>query len=189
MRSALSRPVVMCALLLGAHLLSVTQSVMASGATPVAATDPFRTIVYLGAHPLYGGTNLFLRGDGTGVCQVVTFDETQRRHVEARHAVTLDEARIAELNALLEAQDFIGTELPRTSAEPESLRLEIGVTLASGRSRVVSKWSTQVHGGFDAVLAWLRELCVEASAGKPVAEGLPHDRNWRPEGFPAPTSK
>ncbi len=189
MRSALTRHAEMCALLLGAHLLSAVTSVMASASTPETATDPFQTIVLLGAHPLFGGTNLFLRGDGTGVCQVVTFDETQRRHVEARYAVAPDDSRVGGLNALLAAHGFVDMEVPRTSAEPESLRVEIGVTLDSGRSRVVSKWSHEVHGDFDAVLARLREVCVEASAGTPIAEGLPHDRGWRPEGFAAPTPR
>lgn len=189
MRSALTRTAVVCALLFAAHLLSAVTSAKVSGTRDATASDPFRTIVYLGAHPLYGGTNLFLRGDGTGVCQVVTFDETRRRHVETRYDVKLDESRLGELNALLEAQRFIDTELPRTSAEPDSLRIEIGLTLASGRSREVTKWSHEVHSGFDAVFARLRELCVEASAGTPEAEGLPYDRRWRPEGFSEPTSQ
>lgn len=189
MRSALTCTAAVCALLFAAHLLPAVTSAMASASKDVTASDPFRTIIYLGAHPLYGGTNLFLRGDGTGVCQVVTFDETRRRHVETRHAVALDESRIGELNALLEAQRFIETQLQRTSAEPDSLRIEIDVTLASGRSRAVTKWSHEVHGGFDAVLARLRDLCLEASTGTPEAEGLPYDRSWRPEGFSAPTSR
>lgn len=189
MRSALARATAVCALLFATHLLPAVTSAMASATRDVTDPDPFRTIVYLGAHPLYGGSNLFLRGDGTGVCQVVTFDETRRRHVETRYAVALDESRIAELNALLEAQRFIDVELPRISAEPDSLRIEIGVTLASGRSRVVNKWSNQAHEGFDALLARLRALCPEASAGIPVVEGLTHDRSWRPDGFLAPPSQ
>jgi len=134
-----------------------------------------KSVVLRDVHPLWGGRNVYLFGDGRLFVQIVA-----RGGQETRYALQVEAARVEELAELLRQHRFMEIEIEDRPGMPDEARPEIEVTWQSGAHKTVAKWANDTHPDFDAIYAWLVELAEGVTERTPVYVG-PHDESWRPE--------
>jgi hypothetical protein len=130
-----------------------------------------------------GGRNVFFRGDGTGVVQIVAPRKEGALGLhERRFEFSLDARAWGELSKLLESRRFFDIKIPERAGAADESRAILSLELWTGESATVSKWAGEKHGDFDAYGDWVLAQADAASRGRPVMEGA-YDPEWRPEGF------
>ena len=134
-----------------------------------------KQVVLQDVHPLWGGRNLYLFGDGKLFVQMV-----ERGGEETRYALQVEPARVEELARLLAEHRFMEIEIEDRPGLPDEARPEIDVVWQSGAHKTVAKWANDTHPDFDAIYAWLLELAEGVTDQSPVYAG-PYEEDWRPE--------
>jgi len=134
-----------------------------------------KSVVLHDVHPLWGGRNVYLFGDGRLFVQIVA-----RGARETRYEVRVEPARVEELTELLRQHRFMEMEIEDRPGLPDEARPEIEVTWQSGAHKAIAKWANDAHPDFDSIYAWLVELAEGVTDQTPVYAG-PYDESWRPE--------
>ena len=130
-----------------------------------------------------GGRKVFVRGDGTGVVQIVAPRKEGAIGLhERRFEFSLDARSWTELSKLLESRRFFDIKIPDRAGAADESKATISLELWTGESATVSKWAGEKTGDFDAYGAWVLALADAASGGRASMEGA-YDPEWRPEGF------
>src|SRR5262245_23116 len=155
-----------------------------AGEPPGAARnrDAIQSVILRDVHPLQGGQNIYLRGDGRGVVQAVSWDREAKSFHEKRYRLALAPAAMLRLEQVITDNAFFEVSIAERSGVPGEARHSLSVALASGRSASVSKWMRDRHRGFDAVYRALTGEARSAASGTPFHEGK-LDPRWVPEGF------
>lgn len=143
--------------------------------SPTETAVPFAEVILRDVHPLWGGRNIYLFGDGRLFVQIVARDGQ-----ETRYASQVEPAGIEELAELLRRHRFMEMEIEERPGLPDEARPEIEVTWRSGAHSAVAKWAGDAHPDFDAIYTWLLDLAEEVVVQQPIYTG-PYDENWRPE--------
>lgn len=144
--------------------------------------DMLRSITLKDVHPLHGGQNLYLRGDGTGFCQVIAWNAKAANLLEKRFALLSSPDSIKHLNTLMTPGSLSAFSTKDRAGLPDESRSTISVTWESGRSLRISKWANDTHPAFDQIHAMLITECRLAQKTKPTYEGR-YDHGWVPDGF------
>lgn len=152
-----------------------------SGGKKVAA-PALDMVVLKDVHPLYGGYNLFLHGNGDGIVQVVAFRQSPPGFSEQRYRISLPPATMAHLARAIEKHSFFQIVLKDRPGLPNEARPTIFVGLTSGDSLSLSKWFRDKHPDFDALYQMLIDIARPAQRGTPIYDGE-YDRNWIPDGY------
>jgi hypothetical protein len=130
-----------------------------------------------------GGRNLYLRGDGTGVVQMVSpSKEGPPGLQERRFEFSLDARGWDDLAKVFEAHRFFDIKIPGRAGEPDEPHPRLSLELWTGESGSAWKWESDKHAAFDAIHAAIIARCESAAQGRPALEGA-FDPEWRPEGF------
>jgi hypothetical protein len=140
-----------------------------------AQDTPLELVVLRDVHPLWGGRNVYLMGDGALYVQLV-----EKGQQETRYALRLAPAKVAELEDLLREHRFTRIETEDRPGQPDEARPVIEVRWQSGESKTVAKWANDVHPNFDAIYDWLIELAESVTDQTPVYVG-PYKGDWQPE--------
>ena len=144
---------------------------------------PLRGLTLRDAEGPAGGRNLYLRGDGTCVVQVVSPPkEGSTGPVERRFESRLAAQDWEELAKLFETHRFFDVRIPERTGAPGEGRATLAVELWTGESGTAAKWHGDNQPAFDAIHTWLLSRAGTASSGRPRAEGA-YDPAWRPAGF------
>jgi len=142
----------------------------------------FHSITLKDVHPLHGGQNLYLRGDGTGFCQVIAWNQKATNLLEKRFSLHASPDSITHLNTLI-TPDFLSAFSTRDRPGlPDETRSTMSVTWATGRSLRISKWANDAHPSFDEIHGKLLTECQSAQKTKAIYEGA-YDHGWVPDGF------
>ena len=146
-----------------------------SGPPPVAVNH----ITLYAAHPLWGGTNVFLNGDGALWVQDHPRGKGQ---VERRFQGTLPPADLKELDALLSRHDFPSIRIPPRMGMPDEAVVVLVILLKDGRKVELSAFERDVHEGFTPVYHWLRVRGERIDRTQPIYDGV-LDPSWKPPSF------
>lgn len=146
------------------------------------ATGIINMVSLKDVHPLYGGHNLFLHGNGEGVVQVVTFRQIPPGFSEKRYRITLPPEEMAHLAQVIEIHSFFHISLKERPGLPNEARPTISVRLTSGKSLSLSKWFRDKQPDFDALYQILIDVARSVQGETPVYDGE-YDRSWVPDGF------
>lgn len=148
------------------------------------ATETVEIVILSDVQNLFGGRCLFLRGDGSGFCQIVAPDGEHATGLrEKRYRLQLPPRDMLNLSQLVRDHSFFGISIKERPGVPDEARPAIFVETSSGKSARVSKWANDRHDDFDAIYSWLLEQVTQSQDGNPVHQGE-YDGNWRPVGFP-----
>lgn len=144
---------------------------------------PLRGLSLRDAEGSAGGRNLYLRGDGTCVLQIVSPPkEGQAGLRERRFEFRLVAQDWEELVKLFETHRFFEIRIPERTGTPGEGRATLAVDLWTGESATAAKWRGDLQAAFDAIYAWILARAATASSGRPRVEGA-YDPAWRPAGF------
>jgi hypothetical protein len=125
---------------------------------------------------MWGGTNIFVFGDGD-----LWVDQVDRGVISSRlYRSRLAPETLAELTDLLTRNDPRRLEIPMRNGVGGEAAATLSV-VTPGWTFSIEKWANDKHAGFDAWTARLRSLAESATGGAPVWQG-PFDWNWRPDG-------
>jgi hypothetical protein len=141
-----------------------------------------QTITLRDVQPLYGGQNLYLRGDGTGACQVVSRKQDGTGLHEKRFGVTVLTHVRRHLADLITNHSSFENSIKERLGLPDEARPTVFITLKSRRSLRLSKWANDKRPDFDVIYDLLLEQIRFAQGGPAIYEG-PYDPRWVPEGF------
>jgi len=161
-----------------AALLVSSGSVLSACGGPSEVTDqdiPLELVILRDVHPLWGGRNVYLFGDGRLFIQLVG-----REGQEARYALQVEPTTVEELASLLREHHFTQMEIEERPGLPDEARPEIEVTWRSGARKTLAKWGNDVHPDFDAIYARLIEFAEGATDQTAVYVG-PYDESLRPK--------
>lgn len=171
-----------CAMMLGSILLDTSLSIRTHAEADGNRGDMLRSISLKDVHPLHGGHNLYLRGDGTGFCQVIAWNAQATNLLEKRFSLRASPDSITHLNTLI-TPDALSAFSPKDRPGlPDEARSTMAATWATGRSLRISKWANDAHPVFDQVHGMLLTECQSAQKTKPIYEGA-YDSTWVPDGF------
>ncbi|MFQ6102516.1 MAG: hypothetical protein ACE5OS_14985 [Anaerolineae bacterium] len=166
------KAVILIALLFGTGVM--LSGCGARNVTP-AQDRSLKSAILRDVHPLWGGRNVYLFGDGRLFVQMVA-----RGAQESRYALQVEPARVEELARLLREHRFMQIEIEDRPGMPDEARPEIEVVWQSGARKAVARWANDTHPDFDAIYSWLVELAESATGQTPVYVG-PYEEDWRPE--------
>ncbi len=144
--------------------------------------DKVIMVILRDVHPLYGGRNVYLLRDGTGVCQLVSRRPGVTPFFEKRYRVTLSPDAMSRLLQIISDHSFVDIPSSVKPGLPDSARPTIFVRMASGRSVSVSRWPSDKNADFDAIYHALLEVVKSAQSGQFLGESQ-FDPKWVPEGF------
>jgi len=170
-----------CVIALGSILLDTLWSGR-SQAKAETSNDMLRSIALKDVHPLHGGQNLYLRGDGTGFCQVIAWNARATTFSEKRFSLRSSPDSIRHLTALVTFDSLSAFSTKDRAGLPDEARSTISVTWAAGRTLRISKWANDTHPVFDQIHGLLLTECQSAQKTKPIYEGK-YDHGWAPDGF------
>jgi len=123
---------------------------------------------------LWGGRDVYVRGDGAAGVQTVSEAREARRVT-----LTLPPERARALLRLAAEVDVLGAEVPDRPGVPDEARPTLVVVDAAGRRRSIAKWDNDPVPAFDRVRTALLALEQEAAEREPAgADG--YDPTWRP---------
>jgi len=146
---------------------------------PAAGAESMQSVSLRDVHPLFGGTNLYLQADGSGICQIVEPSQHARGLIEKRIPITADSATVKELNHAISQHHFFDLTEALNPAVPDASRISISVTLASKRSATVTNWSSDRNPDFDAIYQILLKIIKSAKRSSAQQESV-YDPHWRP---------
>ena len=144
--------------------------------------DMLHSISLKDVHPLHGGQNLYLRGDGTGFCQVIAWNAQATNLLEKRFSLRASPDSITHLNTLITPDSLSAFSPKDRPGLPDEARSTMAATWATGRSLRISKWANDAHPVFDQIHGMLLTECQSAQKTKPIYEGA-YDPTWVPDGF------
>ena len=144
--------------------------------------NTLQAVMLKDVHPFYGGQNLYLRRDGTGFCQVVTWKAEASGFYEQRYRIALSSDSIQHLADLIKSHSFFQLSTIERAGLPDEARPTISVTLISGKSLSISKWANDKHPDFDVIYEALLEYIQAAKLSRPLYEGT-YNHRWVPDGF------
>jgi hypothetical protein len=122
-------------------------------------------------HPLHGGQNLYLRRDGTGICQVVFPSAPGPELREKRYKLALSPNAVSRLLRQFSDRSFQNIPSSTKLALPDTPRISITVWLASGQGISASRWASDKDGDFEGIYQSLMAIVREAQArGQPAGE-------------------
>jgi len=141
---------------------------------------PISSVELDAVQPLWGGSNVFLKGDGAIWVQVV--QPRPEGVSERRFAGNLAHSEVKELEALLGQHDFPEIKIPERVGVPDESIVRIVAKLRDGRTTSLRTFEKDVHEGFTPIYHWLRVRGERLDRLKQVYEG-PNDSSWKPPGF------
>lgn len=144
--------------------------------------DTPQTVMLKDVHPLHGGRNLYLRGDGTGFCQVVNWETKASSLYERRYRIAVSHDWMLRLAHLMRSPAFSSPSSPARPGVPDEAKPAISVAFVSGTTLHVSKWANDTYPAFDQIYEVLLAEVQSAQRATPVHEGT-YDARWAPEGF------
>jgi hypothetical protein len=141
-----------------------------------------QTVMLKDVHPLHGGRNVYLRGDGTGFCQVVNWQTKASNLYERRYRIAVSHDWMLRLAHLMRSAAFSSLSFPARPGVPDEAKPAISVAFFSGTTLHVSKWANDTYPAFDQIYEVLLAEVQSAQRATPVHEGT-YDARWAPEGF------
>ena len=144
--------------------------------------DRFKTMMLKDVHALHGGQNFYLRADGKGFCQVVSWETKTSNLYERRYRIAVSHDWMERLTNLMGSPAFSSPSSPARPGVPDEAKPSISIAFVSGRIIDVSKWANDKYPAFDQIYAVLLAEVRIAQQDEPVYEGK-YDSRWAPEGF------
>ncbi len=171
-----------CSITLGPILLDTLLSGRSRAEAEGRREDVLHSIALKDVHPLHGGQNLYLRGDGTGFCQVIAWNANATNLLEKRYSLRSSPDSIKHFNILITPDSLSTFSTKDRAGLPDEAISTISVTWAAGRSLRISKWANDTHPAFDQIHGMLLTECQSAQKTMPIYEGK-YDHGWVPDGF------
>jgi hypothetical protein len=146
----------------------------------------FSKIVLLDVQGLWGGRDLWLSENGTGMCRVVgqPDDKAIPGLQEKRYRVAISPTEVGALRAVLGRWDFSEIESSSRSGIPDEARPRIYLD-EGNKVNVAYRWNGDIKKGdaFQTIYVALKKVVETATKENPVHSGA-LDWKWYPEGFP-----
>lgn len=114
-------------------------------------------------HPLFGGTDVLVKGDGSGTARVV------KRPADTTYELQLTPEESSALRQLLIAKNFVDLKIPERRGVPDEARPQLILTNAAGKTFTLAKWANDKVPAFDYVYETLlaaSKTAMEKSAAK-----------------------
>ncbi len=148
----------------------------------------FSKIVLQDVQGLWGGRDLWLSEDGSGMCRVVdqSGDKANPGPREKRYRIAMSPTEVGALRSVLGRWNFAAIESSSRPGIPDEACPRI--CLDDGKkANVAYRWMGDVKKGdaFQEIYLALKKVVETAAAENPVHSG-PLDWKWYPEGFPKP---
>jgi hypothetical protein len=135
------------------------------------------------AHPLWGGDNVFMSGDGSIWVQQIRPPKTPNTVVsERRYVGRLPVAEIQEFEDLIGQHNLLAIKIKERTGVPDEHRVGIVVKLTDGRKTSLFTWDSDLQQDFDPICGWLRARGRRVDSMTLAYEGLV-DSSWKPPGF------
>ncbi|HUT33438.1 MAG TPA: hypothetical protein VNE39_08175 [Planctomycetota bacterium] len=136
----------------------------------VPGADGLERVVLRDVQGLWGGRDLWLRGDGRLIVNVV--DPRKGDKAVSQYGLQLPGDQVAATAKLVAERHFLKIEIPNRPGVPDEARPTITVRLTDGTEKTVAKWANDKHADFDALYKHLLALCTLAQKnGKLLFEG------------------
>lgn len=167
--------------------LDVLVAVLLSGAAAVstafngdtAAVPGVKSVTLKDVQPLFGGQNVYLKQDGSGIAQLVAPRPTSPGLHERRFRLGPDPAVMVRIAESVRDDKFFEISLPDRAGVPNEAKPTIAIELTSGQSYRVSKWANDKHAGFETIYQLLLRRAQESDPGKLLYDGN-YDPRWTP---------
>jgi hypothetical protein len=159
--------------------------VCGSGYSAPSRTNDVRitTLALYDGGTLWGGQELFILTNGICFTRVIRPPKADQSGMQERRCkITLEASDLQALRELLDKHHFLTMTVKDRTGIPDETRTTIHVRLSSGKSRDVSKWTSDPHADFDPIYRHLLGLVERTQKTQPVYEGQSVYR-WKPEGF------
>ncbi len=171
-----------CRMMLGLMLLDTSLSARSYAEADGSRGVMLRAISLKDVHPLHGGQHFYLRGDGTGFCQVIAWNAITSGLWERRFSLRASPDSVKSLNTLITPDSLAALAPKDRPGVPDEARSTLSATWATGRSLRISKWANDAYPAFDQIYSALLIECQSAQKTKPIYEGA-YDPTWVPDGF------
>jgi len=168
--------------MLGLMLLDTSLSARSYAEADGSRGVMLRAISLKDVHPLHGGQHFYLRGDGTGFCQVIAWNAITSGLWERRFSLRASPDSVKSLNTLITPDSLAALAPKDRPGVPDEARSTLSATWATGRSLRISKWANDAYPAFDQIYSALLIECQSAQKTKPIYEGA-YDPTWVPDGF------
>jgi hypothetical protein len=145
------------------------------------AVPGVKTVILKDVHPLFGGQNVYLKQDGSGIAQLVVPRPTPPGLHERRFRLGPDPAVMRRIAEAVRDHGLLEMSLPDHPGLPNEAKTTIAIELTSGRSHRVSKWANDKHAGFEAVYQLLLRRAQEGEHAHPSYQSN-YDPHWTPDG-------
>jgi hypothetical protein len=143
------------------------------------AVPDVKTVILRDVQPLFGGQNVYLKQDGSGIAQLVAPRPTPPRLHERRFRLGPNPAVMLRIAESVRDDKFLEMSLPDRAGLPDEAKTTIAIELASGRSHRVSKWANDKQAGFETIYQLLLRRVQESERGELLYEGN-YDPRWTP---------
>ena len=144
-----------------------------------SAVPSVKTVILRDVHPLFGGQNVYLNQDGSGIVQRVAPRPTPPGLHERRFTLGPDSALMLRIAESVRNDKFLEMSLPDRAGLPDEAKTTIAIELTSGQSHRVSKWANDKHAGFETIYQLLLRRAHEGKQGKLLYQGN-YDPHWTP---------
>jgi hypothetical protein len=131
---------------------------------------------------LWGGRDLWIRGDGKAWVQFVGRAGKVPGNGRLRFELTVPPARLRALQKEVEAQRFFAITTRKRYGVPDEALPLIYVRLGN-REAAKTKWANDPHPRFDALYQALLRIARTGRSGRKLAV-MPTPGDWSPAGFP-----
>jgi len=135
------------------------------------------------AHPLWGGDNVFMSGDGSiWVQQIGPPNGSNKAVVEHRYVGQLPVTETQDFEALIGRHHLMEIKIEERIGVADEHRVAVVVKLRDGRTTSLVSWDRDLHQDFDPICGWLRARGKRVDSMKLAYEGR-FDSSWKPPGF------
>jgi hypothetical protein len=166
--------------LLVAVLLSCAGAVSTAFNRDTEAVPGVKSVILKDVQPLFGGQNVYLKQDGSGIAQLVAPRPTSPGLDERRFRLGPDPAVMLRIAESVRDYKLFEMSLPDRAGLPNEAKTTISIELTSGRSHRVSKWANDKHAGFETIYQLLLRRAQESEPGELLYHGN-YDPRWTPE--------
>lgn len=146
----------------------------------------FSKIVLLDVQGLWGGRDLWLSSNGTGMCRVVdqSGDTANPGLSEKRYRLAISQTEVDALRSVLGRWDFATIKSSSRPGIPDEARPRIYLD-DGNKVNVAYRWMGDIKKGdaFQEIYVALKKVVQAAAKGNPVHSGALNWK-WYPEGFP-----
>jgi hypothetical protein len=163
-----------------AVLLSGSAAVSTAFNRDTAAVPGVNSVILKDVQPLFGGQNVYLKQDGSGIAQLVVPRPTSPGLHERRFRLGPDPAVMLRIAESVRDDKFFEMSLPDRAGLPNEAKTTIAIELTSGQSHRVSKWANDKHAGFETIYQLVLRRAQESESGEVLYHGT-YDPRWIPE--------